>query len=276
MRPSVSVVIPTFNRCRLLRRAVASVLAQTQPTDEIIVVDDGSTDGTREMVAEQFPAAIYRFQPNAGVSAARNRGIRVAAGQWIAFLDSDDEWRPAKLERQLAALERHPDYLLCHCDEIWYRAGRRVNPGRRHKKAGGWIFDRCLPLCAISPSAALVRRSVFDEVGLFDESLEACEDYDFWLRFCARFPVLYVDEPLVIKHGGREDQLSASVWGLDRYRIRALEKILDSGVLDVDARRVAEGTLRRKIDVYAAGAAKRGRQSEVEELMSLRARVSSP
>ncbi|MDH3745320.1 MAG: glycosyltransferase, partial [Acidobacteriota bacterium] len=212
------------------------------------------------------------FQENKGVSAARNQGIREATCEWIALLDSDDEWLPHKLECQLDALSGEPGHLLIHCDELWYRNGRRVNPGLRHKKAGGRIFRNCLPLCAISPSAAMIHRSVFGEIGFFDDSLEACEDYDFWLRFCARFPVLYVDEPLVVKHGGREDQLSASVWGLDRFRIRALEKILDDDVLTGADRHAAEDMLIEKIDVYTVGAEKRGRRQEVERLLSLRER----
>lgn len=272
MEPSVSVVIPTFNRRRLVERALASVAAQTRAADEVIVVDDGSTDGTGDLVQARFSEVKYLFQENRGVSAARNRGIREAAGEWIALLDSDDEWLPEKLERQLSVGLVKPGRLLIHCDELWYRNGRRVNPGLRHKKAGGHIFQKCLPLCAISPSAAVIHRSVFGEIGFFDESFDACEDYDFWLRFCSRFPVLYIDEPLVIKHGGRGDQLSASVWGLDRFRIRALEKILDGGVLSGADLEAAENTLIEKIDVYAAGAGKRGRRREVERLQSLRGR----
>jgi len=231
-------------------------------------VDDGSTDGTAELVREHFPSAKYCFQENRGVSAARNRGIGLATGSWIALLDSDDEWRPEKLERQSAELAANPDYGLCHCDEVWMRSGRRVNAGSRHVKAGGHIFRRCLPLCAISPSAAMIRRRVFDEIGGFDESLPACEDYDFWLRYCARYPVLYVDEKLVIKHGGRRDQLSQAVEGLDRFRIRALEKILSAGALGAPDSRAARRMLIQKIRIYAAGAAKRGRDQEADALLA--------
>lgn len=272
METSVSVIIPTFDRRLLVERALTSVLAQTRLADEVIVVDDGSTDGTDGLVRARFPGVMYRFQRNRGVSAARNLGIREASSDWIALLDSDDEWLPGKLESQLRALADEPEHLLIHCDEFWYRNGRRVNPGLRHRKVGGRIFERCLPLCVISPSAALIHRSVFDRIGFFDETFEACEDYDFWLRFCARFPVLYVDEPLVVKHGGRKDQLSASVWGLDRFRIRALEKILDAEVLTAADRHAAEATLIEKIEVYAAGAQKRGRRLEVERLLSVRER----
>ncbi len=269
---TVSAVIPTRDRARWVERAVASVLAQTRPPEEVIVVDDGSTDGTAECLRELFPQVRVISTENRGVSAARNRGIAAAASEWIAFLDSDDEWRPEKLEAQLEALAAEPGCRLCHSDEIWIRNGRRVNPRRHHEKRGGSIYRRCLPRCVISPSAALVARSLLVEVGLFDESLPACEDYDLWLRICVREPVAYVDRPLVVKHGGHDDQLSRTVPALDRYRIRALTKMLDSGVLAPEDRSATFDVLQAKIGVYSAGAAKRGRRSEVEELDRLRQR----
>jgi glycosyltransferase involved in cell wall biosynthesis len=256
---SVSLIIPTRDRRALLCRALASVRAQTVPPDEIIVVDDGSRDGTAEMLLRDFPEVTVIRQDNAGVSAARNRGIERATGDWIALLDSDDEWLPVKLERQLAAVGASREALLCHTDEIWIRRGVRVNPRDRHVKRGGLIFEHCLPLCCISPSSALLRRDLLDEIGRFDESLPACEDYDLWLRVCARHPVLLVDEPLVIKHGGHDDQLSRSIWGLDRFRVRALQKILVDGGLSRTQRAAARRMLEHKVQIVAAGAAKRGR-----------------
>lgn len=263
-RNSVTVVIPTYNRAALLGRALASLGAQTRRPEEIIVVDDGSSDGTAALVRECFGGVVYASQERAGVSAARNRGIAQARGEWIAFLDSDDEWRPGKLERQLASLACEPTYRICHCDEIWVRRGRRVNPKDRHAKAGGRIFRRCLPLCAISPSAVIMHRSLLDEVGPFDEDLPVCEDYDMWLRVCSRHPVLFVAEPLVVKHGGHPDQLSRRYWGMDRFRIAALEKIVRLPHLDGDDRRAALETLLEKIDVYLQGARKRHKRDEVE------------
>lgn len=271
---SVTAIIPTRDRAALTKRAVASVLAQTRPPDEVIVVDDGSTDGTAERLRGAFPGIEVLRLDGRGVSAARNHGIRAARGEWLAFLDSDDEWLEDKLEAQLAALAAAPEQLLCHTDEIWIRHGRRVNPRRRHAKRGGRIFHHCLPLCVISPSSAMIHRSLFDRVGLFDESLPACEDYDLWLRICSRFEVLYVDRPLTAKYGGHADQLSRTA-ALDRYRIRALAKLLDAGGLDPGDRRAAMATLEDKIRIYSAGAAKRGRVEEVEELERLRARFVS-
>ncbi|MCP4204617.1 MAG: glycosyltransferase [bacterium] len=275
MKASISVVIPTHNRVGPLERALNSVLQQSYAAREVLIVDDGSEDGTSEMVAERFPGFTVLSQPNRGVSAARNRGVRAAGHEWIALLDSDDEWLPGKLEAQIAALEADPAQRLCHCDEIWMRNGIRVNPRLRHRKAGGWIFRQCLPLCAISPSATLLHRSVFDECGFFDESLPACEDYEFWLRYTARNPVLFVDRPLMIKHGGHADQLSRRVEALDRYRIRALAKLLDGSPLTAPDRAAAVATLLEKISIYKSGVVKRGRSEEVARLERLAARFQA-
>ena len=259
---NVSVIIPAYNRTRLLERALQSVCAQTAPAQEIIVVDDGSNDGTTAMVRARFPQIHYIWQHNQGVSSARNRGIEAARGDWLALLDSDDEWLPQKLAWQERTLAANPQYSICHTDEVWIRNGKRVNAMKKHAKAGGFIFERCLPLCAISPSSALIHRSVFNEVGLFNEALPACEDYDLWLRICARFPVLYVDRPLIIKYGGHADQLSHRYPAMDRFRITALENILQED-LSPQYYRAALNMLITKIDIYLQGAIKRGKQEEI-------------
>jgi glycosyltransferase involved in cell wall biosynthesis len=254
---SVSVVIPTHDRRQLIGRALDSVRSQTRKADEVLVVDDGSTDGTADFVRESYPRIRVLSQPNRGVSAARNAGIRGACSSHVAFLDSDDEWLPRKLERQMKAMEESPGAVLCHTDEIWIRNGRRVNPMKKHRKFGGWIFEKTLPLCLISPSSVLVDRRLFETVGLFDESLPACEDYDLWLRITSFFPVLFVEEPLIVKHGGHSDQLSRRHWGMDRFRIRALEKILGRGDLPERYRGAAEAMLAEKREIFARGARKR-------------------
>ena len=253
----ISVIIPSWNRADRLAAAIDSVRAQRFPAHEIIVVDDGSTDNTRELLSRDYPDVHYRYQQNGGVSSARNTGIRAASGDWIALLDSDDRWDPAKLEHQQQAMQQHPGHRLCHCDETWIRNGKRVNPMKKHAKFGGLIFRHCLPLCVISPSAALIDRTLFDELGLFDENLPACEDYDLWLRICAVHPVLFVNQPLVIKVGGHADQLSRRYWGMDRFRIAALEKILASGVLDTQDQVAAFQVLQQKLAILIQGADKR-------------------
>lgn len=271
MTESVAVIIPTYNRGAVLARALDSVAAQTVAADEVIVVDDGSTDTTESLLAE-YPDVTYIRQPNRGVSAARNIGIETAASKWVAFLDSDDEWLPEKLQKQLNASAQDIHCPLIHSDEIWIRNGVRVNQMDKHAKAGGMIFERCLPLCAISPSAALVKRSLLLELGGFNETLPACEDYDLWLRLCAQHAVLYVDEPLLKKYGGHADQLSRQHWGMDRFRIRALDDLLQSGVLDPEQERAARTTLLEKSAIVLQGAKKRSNKALIEQMSALRDR----
>lgn len=265
-----SVIIPTFNRAAFLREAIDSVLAQTEKDFELMVVDDGSTDDTRELVAEYGGRIRYFFQPNAGASAARNFGIRHASGKFIAFLDSDDLWLPKKLARQMQWMAAHPHILLCYTDEIWIRRGVRVNQKMIHAKAGGWIYPLCLPRCIISPSSVLMRRELFDAIGLFDEQLPVCEDYDLWLRAASRFEVGFMAEPLIVKRGGHPDQLSQRDWGNDRYRVAALRKIHASGVLDETARRLTAAMLCLKCRVLENGFRKRQKLNEAKFYADLR------
>ena len=271
----ISVIIPTYNRAHTLSRAVESVLVQSLRADEIVIVDDGSEDHTAELVRRRFPQCRYVHQLNQGVSAARNCGIRAAKGDWIALLDSDDAWLPDKLQRQCRQLQDNPQYRLCHTDEIWIRHGVRVNPMQKHAKSGGWIYQRCLPLCVISPSAVLLHRSLLDEAGLFDTALPACEDYDLSLRNCAREPVLYIDEPLITKYGGHPDQLSHKHWGMDRFRIQALEKSIQSGGLLAEDRSAAIAMLIHKAGILAQGAEKRNLTQRVRYYRQLQQRYQS-
>jgi len=257
----VSVIIPTYNRGWILKEAVESVLAQDFTDYELIVVDDGSTDDTGDILAGYGRNIMVLRQTNRGVSAARNRGIAAARAQLVALLDSDDLWLPQKLTRQVDFFKIKPEALICQTEETWVRNGVRVNPKKRHHKFSGMIFEASLALCLVSPSAVMIRRELFDYVGLFDESLPACEDYDLWLRISCRYPVYLIDEPLIIKRGGHADQLSKEA-GLDRYRIAAIKKILDSGQLSESQSRAAVPTLQKKCMIYAAGCRKRGREDE--------------
>jgi glycosyltransferase involved in cell wall biosynthesis len=266
--PQVSVVIPTYNRAWCLREAVDSVLSQDFRDFELIVVDDGSTDPTPQLLEGYGPTIRVLRQDNRGVSAARNAGIAAGRGALIAFLDSDDLWLPGKLERQVAFFDSQADALICQTEELWVRNGRRVNPGKRHRKRSGLIFEPSLELCLVSPSAVMVRRVLFERVGLFDEGLPACEDYDLWLRVSCRYPVHLIDSVLIVKRGGHSDQLSRS-WGLDRYRIAALLTLLDGGRLTSSQRRAAARILKHKCKVYAGGCRKRGRLAEAEHYEEL-------
>jgi len=236
---------------------------------EVTVIDDGSTDDTQAMVNKEFSAVNYYRQENCGVSNARNLGIRHATGDWLAFLDSDDEWLPEKLSRQTVALVANPESKVCHTEELWIRNGVRVNPAKHYAKKGGWIFTHCLPLCAMSPSTVMIHRSVFKDVGLFDTNLPACEDYDLWLRITANYPVLLIEEPQIKKYGGHEDQLSQQFWGMDRFRINALQKIVDTGQLSNDNQQAAVSMLLKKAEIYLNGVTKRGKTEEAHYYRTL-------
>ena len=268
IKPQVSVVIPTYNRGWIIKEAIDSVLAQDYTEFELIVVDDGSTDHTSDVLDSYKNVIKILSQKNKGVSAARNRGISEATGQLIAFLDSDDLWLPQKLSAQIDFFNQTPDALICQTEEVWIRNGLRVNPKKRHKKPSGMVFKPSLELCLVSPSAVMIQRSLFDRVGRFDETLPACEDYDLWLRISCRFPIHLIDTPLIIKRGGHDDQLSSKA-GLDKFRIKAIEKIINSGLLSDDQHRAAVETLKIKCEIYAAGCRKRGREEEALYYTSL-------
>ena len=255
----VSVVIPTFNRRNLLKRAINSVIKQTIEPREIIVIDNGSTDQTYQMVSSLFPDINYFTEKKRGVSAARNKGIIESKSKWIAFLDSDDSWEPKKLEKQLEfSLFNQNKYRLIHTDEIWYRNNKFLNQLNKHKKSGGDIFKNSLKLCCISPSSALVKKQVFNDYGLFDENLEVCEDYDMWIRITSKEEVGFLDSPLVLKYGGHSDQLSKKFWGMDRFRIEALEKNLKNKCFTKIQKKIVLDILIEKLTIVSNGAQKRG------------------
>lgn len=262
-KPLVSVIIPTYNRGWIVREAIDSVLAQDFHDFELIVVDDGSTDDTADILKSYHDRITVLIQPNNGVSAARNKGIRASSGRYIAFLDSDDRWLPQKLSRQIDFFDGNPDAQICQTEEIWIRNGRRVNPKTRHRKPSGMIFERSLQLCLVSPSAVMIRRVLLDRVGLFDENLPACEDYDMWLRVSSRFPVYLIENPLIVKQGGHADQLSRQP-SLDKYRIQSILGIIQRGELNGLQHAAALKVLREKCTVYATGCRKRGRVQEYE------------
>ena len=222
---NISVVIPTYNRYEFLKRALESVYAQTYAVGEVIVIDDGSTDNTSQ-IKKDFPLINYIYQENAGVSAARNLGIKNAACEWIAFLDSDDTWHIDKLQLQVKLHKSRPELKMSYTDESWVRDAKVVKIPKKFRKFDGNIFQESLSHCIIAPSATLLHRDLITEVGSFDESLEVCEDYDLWLRIALDNEIGLVDMPLITKYAGHEDQLSFKHWGMDRFRVIALEKLL--------------------------------------------------
>lgn len=201
--PSVSVIIPAYNAEKFIAETLTSVLAQTLPDVEVIVVDDGSRDGTADVV-QRFPSVRYVRKPNGGVSAARNMGVSLAQSAYIAFLDADDIWHPDKLRQQLQALSSHPDSVLS-CTRITNRETDRAAFDTRTPPQDA--PHRLYPDLSVSflepylaTSTVMVRKSAFDATGGFDTSLRIAEDVDFYLRVLAKAPhVVYMSETLVFK-----------------------------------------------------------------------------
>jgi len=259
--PAVSVIIPTYNRWPIVEEAIESVLAQSYGAFEIIVIDDGSDDGTADRLQKYAGSLRLVSRERRGVAAARNYGVGIAQGRYVAFLDSDDLWLPNKLEIQTAFMDQHPEVQICQTEEIWIRQRTRVNPKAKHRKPSGDIFRPSLDLCLVSPSAVMMTKELFDRVGGFDEGFPVCEDYDLWLRIAVESWVGLVPTALVVKRGGHADQLSCSMWGMDRYRVRSLQNLLRSGLRGAKREWTLEA-LARKVSVLYRGAKKRGKEDE--------------
>ena len=198
-RPTIAAIIAVYNGANLIRRSLESILAQTRPADEVIVIDDGSSDDTGEIVRSYGSRVRYIFQENSGVSTARNRAVSAATSEWVAFLDHDDEWLPRKLERQAAAVEADPGAMVCYTAlEVRNIDGRE------------WVehipVERIWPLARLRnpfpPSVAMVRRSAFLEAGGFYEGLKRAgvEDWEFFARFLSRHRAIALTEPLARYH----------------------------------------------------------------------------
>lgn len=264
----VSVILPTYNRAWTLKEAVDSVLDQDYPHIELIVIDDGSTDTTQDLLAPYGDRIRVLTQVNRGVSAARNAGIRAAGGSLIALLDSDDAWDKRKISCQVDFFKARPEAMICQTEEIWIRNGKRVNPKKRHQKPSGMIFEASLHLCLVSPSAVMMRKDLFDRIGYFNEDFTVCEDYDLWLRVGAVLPVFLIDKPYTIKRGGHPDQLSG-FHSQDKFRIRSLSALIESGILTRGQAAEAGKVLKDKCRVYGNGCLKRGKKDEGEYYLNL-------
>ncbi len=270
MEKFISIVIPTYNRQNFLQKAIDSVLAQTYPYFELIVVDDGSQDNTAELVENYNSDIVYIRQENKGPAAARNRGVEAARYNLLAFLDSDDRFAENKLEVQMRAMQENKQYLISHTQEIWYRNGCILNQKTRHRKNSGDIFRQSLELCAVGMSTVMMRKEIFERYGLFDEDFPCCEDYDLWLRVSAEQEFLLVDMPLTFKEGGRDDQVSSIYrMGMDKFRINSIMKILASGSLSEEQTDLARRELERKCMIFGKGCIKHGRVEEGEYYLGL-------
>jgi GT2 family glycosyltransferase len=256
--PFFSIIIPTYNRAEFLKICIDSVIKQTFEDFEVIIIDDGSEDNTRSIISELDDKRIkYIYQNHCGVSKARNTGIKTASGKFICFLDSDDRFRTEKLSVTYEYIKNHPQYKIFHSEELWYRNGTYLPPKKRHQKPSGYVFAHAVKLCCISISTAAIEREIFEDIGMFDENLPACEDYDFWLRVSSRYPIFLIPHYLTIKEGGHSDQQSKKYPAMDRFRIYSLEKILKSGILKPADYEIARQELIKKCSIYVAGAIKR-------------------
>ncbi|MCF7917231.1 MAG: glycosyltransferase [Candidatus Omnitrophica bacterium] len=269
-KPSFSIIIPTYNRKQFLKIAVDSVLKQTYPNYELIIVDDGSNDSTEKFIKSyKNPKINYYYQQNKGPASARNLGIRKAKGEFICFLDSDDRFRTDKLKISYRYIKENPGHKIFHSEEIWYRNGKFLSQKKEHKKPNGFIFKNAAKLCSISISTAVIKKEVFKKIGNFDQNLLACEDYDFWLRVTSQYPVCLIPETLTIKEGGHKDQQSRKYPAMDKFRIYALDKILQTKNLKKEQYQIAYQQLQNKCSVYIKGAALRKKTKEVKKYKDL-------
>lgn len=270
----VSVVIPSFNRPEKTIVAINSVLNQSYTNFELIVIDDGSQD---KLIGEKIfkenknniDCKLHRNEVNAGVSYSRNRGVEYSTGEWIAFLDSDDEWLPRKLEYQVKWIEKNSNYSICQTREIWVRNNVRVNPPKGYEKVADDIFDISLKRCMITPSSVMIKRDLYNKYHGFNESLPACEDYDLWLKICSKEKIGLIDKQLLIRYGGHEDQLSSTVKVLDKYRVRAMLDLLCIGDLSEMQRMHVYSVLSKKAEILSNGFKKRGKNKEYERYKRL-------
>ncbi len=269
-----SVIIPVYNRKELIRNALESVLAQTCPPHEIIVADDGSDDGTPELVGEflsekagPVPWKVLKV-PRCGMAGAvRNRAVAVSEGNWVAFLDSDDLWMPEKLALQRDYLEAHPDIRLVHTREIWLRGDRIVSQKKQRHNREGDVFEDALVKCMIGPSTVVLKRELWEEYGSFREDLEIAEDYELWLRITAGETVGYLDKPLITKRAGEWEQLSLRYGQIEKFRLQGLGDLVEGGWfhergLPQEREALALKEYARKCHIYALGCEKRGRMDE--------------
>jgi glycosyltransferase involved in cell wall biosynthesis len=271
--PLISVIIPTHNRATVLARAVDSVARQKFADWELVVVDDGSTDQTPAVLDgfRGLPMRVFKT-PNRGVSQARNLGAQNARGEWLAFLDSDDEWLPNRLSDQVRMISR---FRWIHGEEIWVRGGVRVNAGDKYKKSGGRIFSRCVDLCFVSPSASLIERRTFEQAGGFRPGFPVCEDYDLWLRLSARFEAGFIETPVVIKYGGHEDQLSRRFPAMDFWRVKSLMGVLKSPFISLEERQHVARTILIKTDILIKGYKKHSNFENMERVQEWRELAAS-
>jgi glycosyltransferase involved in cell wall biosynthesis len=222
MSGKVSVVIPTFNREKFITKALDSVMDQTYQDYEVVVMDDGSKDNTREIVENYGKKVSYFYQENRGIASARNEAIKRSSGDYIAFLDSDDYWVREKLETQIDLFDKHPEYgMVASCCSSIRLDGSFREKNRPGKS--GWVLRDLFNKNFIRTSSALIKKECLSRVGLFDEDFRECEEYDLWLRIAAMYPIGFINDSLAVYVDNAEGISTDSLAGR-LFRLKVLEK----------------------------------------------------
>jgi len=256
----ISVIIPSYNRAKFILKAIDSILNQSIQIDEIIIVDDGSTDETKELVTSISNDHIkYIYQENKGVSNARNIGIKVAKNQWLCFLDSDDIWHENKIEKQINFHQKNTHIFFSHTDELWMFNNKIINQKKHQQKPFGFCFEKNIPNTLIGASTVMIHKKVLEDIGYFDETLVACEDYDLWLKILLKYELGLINEKLITKIAGHENQLSFTTRLIDEYRISSLLKHKNSKYKDLILSEIV-----KKCNILIKGAIKHSNK-EIEE-----------
>lgn len=260
-------------------RALKSVHAQTFLDYEVLIVDDGSTDESllqlQELKQQLKPTQNWHIisQQHSGVSVARNNGVAHAQGQWIAFLDSDDEWIAQKLEKQMAYLEHNKECHIVYNNEVWVRNGKKVNPPQKHKKGAGNIFLASTKECLIGCSTVVMKKTLFQSVGGFRPDFIVCEDYDLWLKITAQHDVGYISETLTVKYGGRSDQLSNSIKCMDHYRVMSLQSILSNRFVRAQDKKDIYALILQKCEILLNGYLKHKNMQNYQDVFELKEKM---
>jgi glycosyltransferase involved in cell wall biosynthesis len=265
--PNVSVIIPTYNRAFIVKQSVDSVLQQTFGDYEIIVVDDGSTDNTGDVLKPYGDKIHYDYKKNGGISSARNRGLEIAAGDYIAFLDSDDFWKPEKLEKQMAFFREHPEYGMVATRCLTNTVDRNfttvsINKRRRYGKSG-WVYKNLFYRNFIRTSSVVVKKECFEQLGVFDESLPRCEEIDMWLRIAKKYQIGFINDILTVYTRRPIEIRMDSVKGRKNW-IRVLEKNYDPELIP---RSVYNRRMARIYAHMAENLLKKGKRQEGENLL---------
>ena len=259
----VSCIIPTYNRYEYLKRAIDSINQGIKIPNEIIIIDDGSNDDTKNIIKD-YDNISYYYMDNSGVSKARNIGIKKSKYDWICFLDSDDVWEKDKLNNQINFHINNQDILISQSNEKWIRNNNQVIPPQKYKKYKGNIFKEAIKETIVSMSSLMVHKKVFECIGHFDENLAVCEDYDLTLRMARKYSFGLIETQDIVKYGGCDNQLSKKYKIMDIYRIKALKKHLDSH----ENLQFVKSMIIKKANIIYQGAKKRNNITLCNEYMA--------